>query len=136
MSNGDYQALVDYLHGNGWPICEAQVEAVQIKAKATKITLLVEGDPDLHALADAAGGTVLLVVYTPLGKPGAGDEQADLFVAGQEDRSEKPSVAPAPAFNPSTDLPPDDDLTRYENPIADEEENGIFNETPDKPPWQ
>ncbi len=135
MSELDYQSLVDYLHGKGWPICEAQVEAVQIKAKTTKITLLVEGDPDLHALADAAGGTVLLVVYTPLGKPGAGDEQADLFVVGQEDRSEKPPVNPAPAFDPTIELPPDDDLSRYEKPIPDEEEDGIFDEHPNKPPW-
>jgi|GEM_PF-5736405 len=136
MSIADYQALVDYLNAGAWPICEAKVEAVQIKAKATKITLVVEGDPDLHALADAAGGTVLLVVDNRLGKPGAGDEQADLFVAGQEDAPEKPSVAPAPAFNPNTDMPPDDDLAGYKNPIGDEDDDGIFDEHPDKPPFQ
>ena len=136
MSNNTYQDLVDYLLDKAWPICEDKVEAVQIKAKATKITLIVEGDPDLHALADAAGGTVLLVVDNRLGKPGAGDAQAQLFVPGQADDGENPQTAPAPAFNPERDLPPDDDLTSYENPISDEDDDGIFDEHPDKPPFQ
>jgi len=136
MSIADYQGLVDYLNAGAWPICEAKVEAVQIKAKATKITLVVEGDPDLHALADAAGGTVLLVVDNRLGKPADGDvRQNDLFVPGQEAAGEKPQAAPPAAFNPETDMPPDDDPAQYGNPIEDDDDDGIFDEVPGKPPF-
>ncbi|MEE9383170.1 MAG: hypothetical protein V3V08_07135 [Nannocystaceae bacterium] len=136
--SGDYQELVEHLMGEGWPICEAKVEAVQIKAGGVKLTLVVEGEIPLHALADVAGGTVLLVVdSTQLGKTAGGDaRQDDLFVSGQEESDNKPPPAPPAAFNPTTDLPPDDDLSTYENPTPDEDEDGIFNEAPDKPPWQ
>jgi len=134
--NKRYQTLIDDLLALDWPFCEAVVESVQIKKKTVKVSLTIEGDANVHALADAAGETVLVVVGYSLGKPGAGDSQAELFVPGQADDGENPQAAPAPAFNPKTDMPPDDDLTDYGKPIADEEdEDGIFNETPDKPPW-
>ncbi|MEE9383369.1 MAG: hypothetical protein V3V08_08140 [Nannocystaceae bacterium] len=137
MSERNYQQLVDYLVASNWPICEAEVEAVQIKGKATKITLVVEGDFDLHALADAAGGTVLLVVSGPVGKPADGDvRQDDLFVPGQEADGEKPQAAPSAAFNPALDMPPDDDLSAYENPLAGEDDEGFFEEQPNKPPLE
>ncbi len=130
-----YQTLVDDLIALDWPFCEAVVESVQIKAKTTKITLVVEGDSSLHALADAAGGTVLLVVDNRLGKPADGDvRQNDLFVPGQEAAGEKPQAAPSAAFNPETDMPPDDDPAQYGNPIEDDDD-GIFDEVPGKPPF-
>ncbi len=152
MRERNYQQLVDYLMASNWPICEAEVEAVQIKGKATKLTLVVEGDVDLHALADAAGGTVLLVIDTKSRKPGAGGAQTDLFqakvsahqaqidanevVPGEADGAEDPQAAPAPAFNPALDMPPDDDLSAYENPLAGEDDEGFFEEQPNKPPLE
>jgi len=134
MSNS-YQDLVDYLLGSDTPIFEATVDTVAIKKNATKVTLTIEGDASLHALVDAAGGTVLVVVDTQLEKPADGNvRQDDLFVPGKEAGAEKPQAAPSAAFNPETDMPPDDDPAQYENPIEDDDD-GIFDEVPGKPPF-
>lgn len=146
MSGRNYQALVDYLMVGDWPICEATVEGVTIKPNGIKVSLVIEGDPSsLHALADLGetGGGVLLVLDSHASMEQA---QTDLFQAKIDavpadgipvvDSQDPPPPDPPVAFNPDLDLPPDDDLSSYQNPIAEEEDEGFFNEKLDKPPLE